>query len=555
MDGLDITPYDDPQLWTQQQSVFGAESEDMTTIELGGGQLQRLSTDQHGWKTFQRVHENITYRAREHRNVAYNPEDVNYQTTYSSGASCDDKGYYEIVQGRPSLQRQHAAWETSIRLTRSNRFGNVCQDCALELNKMARYETIQRRRSTLQPSGATHSEVVHWWAHLIKDDDDLAEDILLLETMHGKRRQDSAGDSARMNAAVEKLRVRLNPAARRGGQQPHASEADAREFVSRVKGADVNVDLESISHAMYYANRKNLADEERERQTNSEGSPPSLLACALLGMVRFSLLMLAVPTGAFTLSLPMCTRALGRVMPPKMQALAEMPPSASEPLAICTAAAETKSEDGEAVVDALLTLERDLRNTAKTDGGALSRATLAALNGSWRLIFTTGTVDMQNKLGGRINYFPLRAVQSFDTSSMAITNGIYLGEFEVLKFYGEFDWLEDRRRLEYAHSSTVRWPFPRFLTLAPPSPPEPAERTHAARCRFDFDTIALFGFKIGLPKGGAAEIGASTGLGSKSNVQKAKAGKKAFFNWISADPQIATARGGGGGLALWKRER
>tara|TARA_B100000524_G_scaffold190291_1_gene98630 strand:- start:595 stop:711 length:117 start_codon:yes stop_codon:yes gene_type:complete len=27
----------------------------------------------------------------------------------------------------------------------------------------------------------------------------------------------------------------------------------------------------------------------------------------------------------------------------------------------------------------------------------------------------------------------------------------------------------------------------------------------------------------------------------------------AFFNWISADEQIATARGGGGGLALWRR--
>ena len=29
---------------------------------------------------------------------------------------------------------------------------------------------------------------------------------------------------------------------------------------------------------------------------------------------------------------------------------------------------------------------------------------------------------------------------------------------------------------------------------------------------------------------------------------------QAFFNWISADAEIATARGGGGGLALWQRD-
>ena len=31
-------------------------------------------------------------------------------------------------------------------------------------------------------------------------------------------------------------------------------------------------------------------------------------------------------------------------------------------------------------------------------------------------------------------------------------------------------------------------------------------------------------------------------------------GKKAFFNWIFADEEVALARGGGGGLALWRRD-
>jgi hypothetical protein len=42
-------------------------------------------------------------------------------------------------------------------------------------------------------------------------------------------------------------------------------------------------------------------------------------------------------------------------------------------------------------------------------------------------------------------------------------------------------------------------------------------------------------------------------LGSQSNAKLIADKKKPFFNWISADDKIATARGGGGGLALWKK--
>lgn len=94
-----------------------------------------------------------------------------------------------------------------------------------------------------------------------------------------------------------------------------------------------------------------------------------------------------------------------------------------------------------------------------------------------------------------------------------------MGEFPLLKFFGTFDWLEAQRRLE-----------------------------------FEFDEIAVLGLRLRLPRGSAEQIGASTGLGSESNIKRAQGGKKAFFNWISADDDIATARGGGGGLALWRRE-
>lgn len=33
-------------------------------------------------------------------------------------------------------------------------------------------------------------------------------------------------------------------------------------------------------------------------------------------------------------------------------------------------------------------------------------------NGNWRLIFTTGDVKTQKKLGGKISYVPIKAVQA-----------------------------------------------------------------------------------------------------------------------------------------------
>lgn len=195
-----------------------------------------------------------------------------------------------------------------------------------------------------------------------------------------------------------------------------------------------------------------------------------------------------------------------------------MPAEAAPLLATLNEAALTKSVDDQRVVDALLELESTMRRAAKEDA-AVSTQTRDALDGAWQLVFTTGTVDTQRKLGARVNYFPVKAVQTFDTSTMEISNGIFFGDTALLKFFGVFEWDEKARRLN-----------------------------------FDFEQIALLGLRFNLPKGGAAKIGASTGLGAESNVVNARKRElPAFFNWISADEQIATARGGGGGLALWRR--
>jgi hypothetical protein len=39
----------------------------------------------------------------------------------------------------------------------------------------------------------------------------------------------------------------------------------------------------------------------------------------------------------------------------------------------------------------------------------------------------------------------------------------------------------------------------------------------ARKVEFDFDAISVLGLKFNLPKGGAAKIGSSTGLGSDNN--------------------------------------
>lgn len=182
-------------------------------------------------------------------------------------------------------------------------------------------------------------------------------------------------------------------------------------------------------------------------------------------------------------------------------------------------AAITKCEDPEEVLTALESLEKLMREKRKKEGTKVAQQVLDNLTGEWRLIFTTGTKKTQERTG-KINYFPLKAIQTFDATKdpMYIENAIYAGDFALIKFRGDFEFDLNRSKLE-----------------------------------FEFDNIAILGFNINLKKGEAAQLGAKTGLGADSNVKNAEKGKKAFFNWISADGDIATARGGGGGIALWQR--
>jgi hypothetical protein len=249
--------------------------------------------------------------------------------------------------------------------------------------------------------------------------------------------------------------------------------------------------------------------------------PRRLCAVAMFyGYLLVAASFLSVPACAFaplagSTAKTFCSLHAAETSSQQNGATAQFSNTAQDNMELLKRAAESKQEDSDIVVQALLELETQMRQQAKEDYPATAQNILENLNGDWRLIFTTGTIDTQ-KRSGRVNYFPLKAVQSFRTDTMEIENGIFIGDFQAIKFSGTFEFNLKSRKLE-----------------------------------FDFSLVTLFSFlDIQLGRGEAAKLGAKSGLGSENNVGT---DRKAFFNWISADNDIATARGGGGGLALWKR--
>jgi len=104
-------------------------------------------------------------------------------------------------------------------------------------------------------------------------------------------------------------------------------------------------------------------------------------------------------------------------------------------------AAVTKTEDPDLVLTALEDLEKLMKQKRKEEGEEVAQQVLDNLTGEWRLIFTTGTKKTQER-SGKINYFPLKAIQAFDatTDPMYIENAIYVGDFALVKFRGNFEF-------------------------------------------------------------------------------------------------------------------
>ena len=90
-------------------------------------------------------------------------------------------------------------------------------------------------------------------------------------------------------------------------------------------------------------------------------------------------------------------------------------------------AAETKLENPDRVLDAMMSLEKNCKLKFREDPQAFAKDILDNISGDWRLIFTTGTKERQEKSGGRVNYFPLKAIQKFDSTvePKVIENAIF----------------------------------------------------------------------------------------------------------------------------------
>ncbi len=143
-----------------------------------------------------------------------------------------------------------------------------------------------------------------------------------------------------------------------------------------------------------------------------------------------------------------------------------------------------------------------------------------SLEGAWRLIYTTGTKDLQKTFSNDtfINYFPLKAVQSFSYKTgpnqyNVISNGIYWDTFPIIQFQGNF-LIEPRLK----------------------------------KVIFDFEKVKLLNLiTIPVSSYNASDFNPKVGVTERLN-------KKPFFKWILADKVMAVARGRSGGLALWRRE-
>jgi hypothetical protein len=167
-----------------------------------------------------------------------------------------------------------------------------------------------------------------------------------------------------------------------------------------------------------------------------------------------------------------------------------------EARAVLVEAAKTRSVDPGKVQSAIDFLEKASRKGKKAPEDEQKQADelRRLIAGRWRLVFTTGTKGTQAKMG-KINYFPVKAVQSFaQLHSSDYSNNIYLGDWPVVQVLGSFE-------------------CPKFRKL-----------------EFKVEKIKL----------------GPIGFGSKGD---------GFFTFFFVDDSIAVARGQGGGLALWSKEK
>ncbi|KAG6548626.1 hypothetical protein Mapa_009780 [Marchantia paleacea] len=166
-------------------------------------------------------------------------------------------------------------------------------------------------------------------------------------------------------------------------------------------------------------------------------------------------------------------------------------------------AARTRKVPASEICASFRTLEKaklDRSNYASIIGGTESPGR------TWMLVFTVNKDVYNNKAEGGGSFFPVTAVQNFDTAAQRLENGIYLRQLGNLTFSGKLKF--EKRKLSF---------FVNFLNL----------------------TVGQYG-PLRIKLGGKGD----DGVPDKDDP---------FFIWYYADDDIIVAKGRGGGVAYWCR--
>ncbi|GAA0161147.1 hypothetical protein LIER_39176 [Lithospermum erythrorhizon] len=163
-------------------------------------------------------------------------------------------------------------------------------------------------------------------------------------------------------------------------------------------------------------------------------------------------------------------------------------------------AAKTRKVGAEEILSAFTVIEKakcDPSGFLETLGGTKSPGR------TWMLIFTAEKGLKSGK------YFPITAVQRFDSAAKRIENGVYVGPLGQLTFEGRFSW--NKRVLSFIFE----------------------------KIKIKIGSLKPFEFKFG----------------GKDDREPSNKGKDPFFIWFYIDEEIAVARGRSGGTAFWVRCR
>ena len=164
------------------------------------------------------------------------------------------------------------------------------------------------------------------------------------------------------------------------------------------------------------------------------------------------------------------------------------------------------------VFDSMTRLEKKSYRERWTQSKDTAEEMTRSLEGNWRPVFSSGTPITQARLGGRrLNYFPIKGVISLQPDEGKIQNGLYVGDFYLIRLNGtcQYDAKLRRFRFSFHHMS--------FLNGA---------------------------FSVDLKEGQDTEFATMVGLGGKIGI----------WNILLADENMLMARGAGQAITLWKRE-